>query len=213
MSLRELLAPKVARNGALLATHKCNWEDPDETGSEFMQSRVKAAGTRADGLPEDLRRPGELIKIGTVARDFNVSPDLLRLYEREGLLVPLKSSAGTRYFTRQDYSWIGTVMQLVRHERMNLGVIRQLLGVLPCWKEEHDSSFEARRNCPARNGDSLRPCWMSTGKHCCHNASQRQCYFCKVYRTASALEGMRVVLSETASEGEAFINLVPGDRA
>jgi DNA-binding transcriptional MerR regulator len=177
-----------------------------------MQSKFKDAGTRASGLPESLKRPGELIKIGRVARDFNVSPDLLRLYEREGLLVPLKSNAGPRYFTRQDYSWIGTVMQLVREERMNLAAIRQLLGMLPCWKE-HECPFEARINCPARNGASLQPCWMSPGVHCCHNESQRQCYFCKVYRTAAASEGMRLELAEKVSDGEIFINLVLGGQA
>jgi hypothetical protein len=173
-----------------------------------MQSK-KAAGTRASGLPEGLMRPGELIKIGTVARDFRVSADLLRLYEREGLLVPLKSAGGTRYFTRQDYPWIGTVMQLVREARMSIAEIRQLLGMLPCWRE-HECSPEARKKCPAMNGSSLQPCWMSPGLHC---AGRRQCYFCKVYRKASALGGMRLVLAETVSEGEAFINLVPGGQA
>jgi hypothetical protein len=177
-----------------------------------MQSSVKAAATRATGLPESLKRPGELIKIGTVARDFGVSPDLLRLYEREGLLVPLKSTGGTRYFTRQDYAWIGTVMQLVRRARMNFAAIRRLLGSLPCWKVRQ-CSLEVRNGCQAMSGDAAGPCWTTSGEHRCRNASQRECYFCEVYRTASTLGSMRLVLAEAPAGEEAFISLVPGGQA
>jgi len=34
--------------------------------------------------------PNGSIKIGAVAGHFGVSVDLLRLYEREGLLIPIK---------------------------------------------------------------------------------------------------------------------------
>ena len=108
-----------------------------------MQSKLNATGIRASGLPESLKQPGRLIKIGTVAQDFAISPDLLRLYEREGLLVPLRSRGGTRYFTRQDYPWIATVMHLVRKGRLNLSGIRHLLGMITCWKQ---------RECPVECG-------------------------------------------------------------
>src|SRR4051794_10710650 len=75
----------------------------------------------------------QLIKIGVVARKFEVSVDLLRLYEREGLLVPLKSPKGTRYFTEQDFEWINTLMRLVRDSGLNFAGIRHLLALLPCW--------------------------------------------------------------------------------
>ncbi len=40
------------------------------------------------------RLPNGSIKIGAVAADFHVSVDLLRLYEREGLLIPPEILAG-----------------------------------------------------------------------------------------------------------------------
>jgi DNA-binding transcriptional MerR regulator len=74
-----------------------------------------------------LPQPGVRIKIGTVAKHFKISVDLLRLYEREGLVIPLKSSKGTRYYTEQDYAWIATILRLVRDARLNFAGIRHLL--------------------------------------------------------------------------------------
>ena len=73
-------------------------------------------------------KPERKIKIGGVARHFNISVDLLRLYEREGLLIPIKSSKGTRYYTERDYPWIETLMRLVRDYRLNFAGVRHLLA-------------------------------------------------------------------------------------
>jgi len=127
------------------------------------------------------------IKIGEVARHFEVSVDLLRLYEREGILIPLKSSKGTRYFTELDYAWIATVLRLVREEGLNFAGIRHLLALLPCWNirdcgelRSHNCSIVSR---PAE------PCWM---KHNCCNPGD--CYSCDVYRSASRCEDLKSFL-------------------
>src|ERR1051326_5847716 len=91
--------------------------------------------------------PEGSLKIGTVAQRFNISVDLLRLYEREGLLIPLKSVRGTRYFTEHDYIWIETILRLVRQARLNFAGIRHLLSLLPCWQIRY-CGFETKRNCP-----------------------------------------------------------------
>jgi len=126
----------------------------------------------------------ERVKIGEVAWQFGISVDLLRLYEREGLLIPLKSPKGTRYFTRLDYPWIATLLRLVREARLNFAGIRHLLALLPCWEirscEEHDHS-----SCSLTAGASA-PCWVE--KNCC---SPRDCYHCPVYRSASKCENLK----------------------
>jgi MerR family transcriptional regulator, heat shock protein HspR len=135
---------------------------------------------------------GEKIKIGTVARHFNISVDLLRLYEREGLLIPIKSPKGTRYFTETDYIWIGTVLRLVREARLNFAGIRHLLALLPCW-EIRGCGFEKKQSCPVVK-DSTAPCWMS--KDCCkaNVGGVRDCYNCPVYRSAPSCENLRALL-------------------
>lgn len=125
------------------------------------------------------------IKIGEVAQHFGVSVDLLRLYEREGLLIPLKSAKGTRYFTQLDYPWIATVLHLVREERLNFSGIRHLLALLPCWEIRGCTAGE-RAVCKANTG-AQTPCWIN--KSCC---SPGTCYSCKVYRSARQCENLKV---------------------
>jgi MerR family transcriptional regulator/heat shock protein HspR len=124
------------------------------------------------------------IKIGAVARHFGVSVDLLRLYEREGLLIPLKSPKGTRYFTASDYPWIATVLHLVRESRLNFVGIRHLLALLPCW-EIRGCDESRKHECKITAGAST-PCWMH--QTCC---SPQDCYSCPVYRSASQCENLK----------------------
>ncbi len=132
---------------------------------------------------------GERIKIGAVARYFNVSVDLLRLYEREGLLIPIKSPKGTRYFSARDYEWIATLLRLVREARLNFAGIRHLLALIPCW-EIHRCNDARKQSCPA-NVAAAAPCW--TTQNCCQ--SERDCYSCSVYRSAPACSNLKGMLT------------------
>lgn len=138
---------------------------------------------------ENLKASTSRIKIGAVARHFNVSVDLLRLYEREGLLIPIKSQKGTRYFTEQDYLWIGTVLRLVREARLNFAGIRHLLALLPCWKIRN-CGFEKKQQCPVMK-DPTAPCWTN---RTCSTSNAQDCYTCAVYRSAPSDENLNALL-------------------
>lgn len=147
------------------------------------------------------RLAGQLTKIGAVAQRFGISPDLLRLYEREGLLIPVKSRRGTRYFTEQDYPWIATLMRLVRGARMTFASIRHLLAVTPCW-QIRQCGYADRKHC-ARNADRTRPCW--TSRACCEGPD---CYTCPVYRSAGESKALQALLvSEPQFAEEKEINV------
>lgn len=129
-----------------------------------------------------------LVKIGAVARKFEISVDLLRLYEREGLLIPVKSDKGTRYFTELDFEWIETLLRLVREAGLNFAGIRHLLALLPCWDLE---SCVAKHKgvCPAKER-AQEPCWIHHS--CCQ--PNRECYSCEVYRMSPSCENLRTLL-------------------
>jgi hypothetical protein len=138
-------------------------------------------------------RDGKRIKIGEVARHFDVSVDLLRLYEREGLLIPIKSAKGTRYFTQYDYAWIETLLRLVRNAGLNFAGIRHLLALLPCWQIR--ACGELRQPTCTIEVNTSSPCWMK--QSCCRPGD---CYSCDVYRNASRCENLK-----------SFVTLAPTD--
>ncbi len=174
---------------------------------------MKIAVRKMDG-----QLPNGTIKIGAVAKHFAVSVDLLRLYEREGLLIPLKSPRGTRYYTQHDFLWIGTILRLVREARLNFAGIRRLLALLPCW-EIRQCGFNRRIGC-AVIADASKPCWANRANCCLAQATcpeplrsyvatsekpvigrsaRRQgmedCYFCAVYRSAPSCENLKALLA------------------
>ncbi len=133
--------------------------------------------------------PDGSIKIGAVARHFAVSVDLLRLYERAGLLIPIKSPRGTRYFTEHDYPWIATILRLVRDTHMNLARICHVLVALPCW-QVRTCGFENKKGCPVISDKSL-PCWRNRAT--CPVVCAQDCYFCPVYRSGPHCQEFKLV--------------------
>ncbi len=134
------------------------------------------------------------IKIGAVARHFGISLDLLRLYEREGLLIPLKSPRGTRYYTREDYAWIELLLRLIREAHLTLSGIRNLLTLQRCW--EARQCGEQRAACP--HADRRQPCWVE--RACC--TAEEDCYHCPVYRRARECEAFQALLPPQAIHTE-----------
>lgn len=148
------------------------------------ESSAASAASVVGVAPQPGAKAPKRIKIGAVARHFGVSVDLLRLYEREGLVIPLKSPKGTRYFTELDYPWIETVLRLVREARLNFAGIRHLLALLPCW--EIRGCGESRKQECNIAADASAPCWALQG--CCR---PEDCYSCAVYRAASQCKNLR----------------------
>ena len=84
--------------------------------------------------------PGkEYFTISAVAGMFNVHPQTLRLYEREGLLHPERSAGNTRLYTRRDIDHLSTILNLTREMGVNLAgvtIIMDLLRKLRAAQEE-----------------------------------------------------------------------------
>lgn len=65
---------------------------------------------------EDKKRP--LFMIGVVCEMFNIHPQTLRLYEREGLLHPRRVS-GARLYSQEDLERIRMIINLTRELGVN----------------------------------------------------------------------------------------------
>jgi MerR family transcriptional regulator/heat shock protein HspR len=58
--------------------------------------------------------------ISAVAVRYEVHPQTLRLYEREGLLKPSRSEGNTRLYTDEDLDRLEVILQLTRELGVNL---------------------------------------------------------------------------------------------
>ncbi len=88
------------------------------------------------------KKSGEYFTISVVSGMFNVHPQTLRLYEREGLLRPERSAGNTRLYSRQDIEHLSTILNLTREMGVNLagvGIIMELLKKLRETQAEKDA--------------------------------------------------------------------------
>jgi MerR family transcriptional regulator, heat shock protein HspR len=73
--------------------------------------------------------------ISAVAEMYNVHPQTLRLYEREGLLEPSRSVGNTRLYTQEDMERLEAILNLTRDLGVNLAGVEIVLGMRERMKE------------------------------------------------------------------------------
>ena len=67
--------------------------------------------------------------ISAVARMYNIHPQTLRLYEREGLLKPSRSEGNTRLYTEEDLRRLELILNLIRDLGVNLAGVEVILNM------------------------------------------------------------------------------------
>ena len=67
--------------------------------------------------------------ISAVAEMYNIHPQTLRLYEREGLLIPSRSEGNTRFYTDGDLEALETILSLTRELGVNLAGVEIILNM------------------------------------------------------------------------------------
>jgi MerR family transcriptional regulator, heat shock protein HspR len=67
--------------------------------------------------------------ISAVADMYDIHPQTLRLYEREGLLVPSRSEGNTRLYTQEDLEVLETILNLTRELGVNLAGVAIILNM------------------------------------------------------------------------------------
>lgn len=65
--------------------------------------------------------------ISTVAETFQIHPQTLRLYEREGLLKPSRSEGNTRFYGDEDLERLEIILNLTRDLGVNLAGVDIIL--------------------------------------------------------------------------------------
>jgi MerR family transcriptional regulator/heat shock protein HspR len=67
--------------------------------------------------------------ISAVAEQYDIHPQTLRLYEREGLLRPSRSDGNTRLYTDDDLERLEIILKLTRDLGVNLAGVEIILNM------------------------------------------------------------------------------------
>jgi MerR family transcriptional regulator/heat shock protein HspR len=67
--------------------------------------------------------------ISVVAQKYNIHPQTLRLYEREGLLKPSRTDGNTRMYSEEDLEQLETILSLTRDLGVNLAGVEIILNM------------------------------------------------------------------------------------
>ncbi len=136
-----------------------------------MASAVRRAATSNGGMGSE-----EMVKIGVVAKRLGISIRTIHMYEREGLFIAYKNSAGTRYFVERDVEWLIELRKMIK-AGVSIAGIRRLMALIPCW-EVRDCTHTGKEDCPVLT-DHDAPCWANK-ENLCPETTQ-ECRDCVVY--------------------------------
>ncbi len=67
--------------------------------------------------------------ISAIATQYDIHPQTLRLYEREGLLTPSRSEGNTRLYTDADIERLEVILSLTRDLGVNLAGVEIILNM------------------------------------------------------------------------------------
>jgi len=104
--------------------------------------------------------------ISAIAEQYEIHPQTLRLYEREGLLKPSRSEGNTRLYTAEDIERLEVILHLTRDLGVNLAGVEIILNMREKMGEMQNQiqEFIATLNRElARRGDSQPTSTERTG--------------------------------------------------
>ena len=130
--------------------------------------------------------------ISTAARLLGISIPTLRMYEKEGLIIPFKKSSSHRLYSDMDLERIKCLRNSINGNRMGLESIRRMLALIPCWAIINCSEKD-RENCEAFTSYD-KPCWMH--KHKNNTCTDRDCRECEVYNSFSDCSSLKEKLKD-----------------
>jgi len=121
-----------------------------------------------------------MFPISTAARMLNISVHTLRMYEKEGLIIPFKKATNHRLYSRADIDRLGCIRKAINEFKISISGIKTIYSLIPCW-QIMNCSAEVRQVCNAFLTHD-NPCWtFKHKKNICENKACRECSVYKDY--------------------------------
>jgi MerR family transcriptional regulator, heat shock protein HspR len=122
-----------------------------------------------------------LYSISTAAKILGISVHTLRMYEREGLIIPFRKESLQRLYTRSDVERLNCIRKAINNEKLSIAGIISLYSMIPCWNIKKCSQTE-KQECEAYKGHQ-KACWMFV--HNNNICAKQNCRECTVYKDFS----------------------------
>ena len=93
-------------------------------------------------------RDKRYVMISVVAERFDIHPQTLRMYEKEGLIRPVRSAGNTRLYDDKTLRRLETILTLTRDLGVNLAGVEVILNMreqLDVIRQERDRMIETLR--------------------------------------------------------------------
>ena len=100
-------------------------------------------------LKTAMKRRVKTYTISAVAEMFDIHPQTLRLYEREGLLKPSRSDGNTRLYSDDDIERLEIILSLTRDLGVNLAGVEIIINMrekMDAMQREFERFFDYLRN-------------------------------------------------------------------
>ncbi len=137
-----------------------------------------------------------LYPIGTAARMLNVSVHTLRLYEREGLILPHRKDTGHRLYSNADIERVRCIRESINNKKISIEGIKTIYSLIPCWNIKKCPEAE-RNSCQAFLNHS-NPCWSYDHKD---NVCVSDCRECIVYKNFSDCKAIKDNIVKLTTNG------------
>jgi len=129
--------------------------------------------------------------IGEAADILGVSIPTIRMYEREGLILPNRKRSKHRRFSNGDLERIRCIRVMINTEKVSIAGIRRLLALIPCWSIRHCPP-EAHATCEGFQRDNA-PCWMASNKS--WKCKDAECRLCPVYTDIADCQALKKTIA------------------
>jgi len=135
-----------------------------------------------------------LFPISVAAKLLGISVHTLRMYEKEGLIVPFKKESNHRLYSNSDIERLSCIRNTINESKISIAGIKSIYSLIPCW-EITGCSESDRVKCDAYKSHSS-PCWSF--KHTENVCAGLNCRNCEVYKNfienGSLKEKLKIVI-------------------
>ncbi len=130
-----------------------------------------------------------LYTIGTVSELISEHPETLRVWEKNGLIHPIRNGTQRKY-SNNDIKRLNFIRSLLHEKGMNIAGVKQLINMYPCWFNKTCKGGAGKNSTDVNNS---KPCWKTEETFCILVTDKADlcstCSICKDYSSCKTANG------------------------